>query len=230
MATPPPPPTPIPDDLHTTLQQILHSQHNFQQNLTNLTTEVAQIRQRFGPPGFTPGPEHLHHQPFTPSSIKLEIPSFDGSDPLGWIFKITQFFEFHNTPEDQRLRLASFYMQGEALTWFAPSHYDDPKGALFKLCQTTSVKDYQTTFESLANRINGLPPQFFLSCFISGLKAEIRREVQAFQPISLSHAISLAKLQEDKLADRGYKPPNTATTSKNPFRPPITSPSTPEHQ
>jgi hypothetical protein len=41
----------------------------------------------------------------------------------------------------------------------------------------------------------------FLSCFTSGLKLEIRREVQAFQPISLSQAISLAKLQEDKLAD-----------------------------
>ncbi|GAU30089.1 hypothetical protein TSUD_392450 [Trifolium subterraneum] len=249
MATPPPTPTPTHEDLQTTLQQLLQIQQTFQQNLTTLTTEVAQLRHRVGPPGFTQGPEHLHHKPFTTSSIKLEIPGFDGSDPLPWIFKINQFFEFHNTPEEQRLRLASFYMQGEALTWyqwlhsngqllswqqflhalelrFAPSHYDDPKGALFKLCQTSSVKDYQTTFESLANRINGLPSQFFLSCFISGLKPDIRREVQAFQPISLSHAISLAKLQEDKLADRGYNNSNTATSSKQPFRPPITTAST----
>jgi len=77
---------------------------------------------------------------------------------------------------------------------FAPSHYEDPKGALFKLCQTTTVREYQTQFESLANRIVGLPPPFYLSCFISGLKPEIRKEVQAFQPISLSQAISLAKL------------------------------------
>nr|KYP66316.1 hypothetical protein KK1_012604 [Cajanus cajan] len=84
---------------------------------------------------------------------------------------------------------------------FAPSHYEDPKGALFKLCQTSIVREYQNQFETLANRIVGLPPPFFLSCFVSGLKPEIRREGQAFQPISLSQAISLAKLQEEKFAD-----------------------------
>ncbi|MCH88085.1 hypothetical protein A2U01_0008966, partial [Trifolium medium] len=39
-------------------------------------------------------------------------------------------------------------------------------------------------------------------CFISGLKPAIRREVLAFQPITLTQAISLAKLQEEKFADR----------------------------
>jgi hypothetical protein len=58
--------------------------------------------------------------------------------------------------------------------------YEDPKGALFKLCQTTTVREYQKAFESLANRITKLPPQFYLSCFISGLRADIRREVLAF--------------------------------------------------
>lgn len=36
------------------------------------------------------------HTPTTPSSnlpwMKLKVPRFDGLDPLGWIFKITQFF------------------------------------------------------------------------------------------------------------------------------------------
>lgn len=229
-----------PDNVAATLQQILQMQQTFQQNqqtfqqnqqhiqqnLTALTTEVTQLRHRFGPPGFGPyGHEPPAPPAFAPTSIKLDIPRFDGKDPLSWIFKINQFFEFHRTPEDQRLRLASFYMEGEALTWFqwmhanrqlltwpmflhalelrfAPSQYEDPKGSLFKLCQTTSVKEYQAEFEALANRIVGLPHQFYLSCFISGLKPEIRREVQAFQPISLSNAISLAKLQEEKHSDR----------------------------
>jgi len=77
---------------------------------------------------------------------------------------------------------------------FAPSHYEDPRGALFKFCQTSIVREYQNQFESLANRIVGLPPLFFLSCFVSGLKPEIRREVQGFQSISLSQAIGLTKL------------------------------------
>lgn len=214
------------------------------------------MRTRIGPPGFAglnheqPFPQPFP-QPFANTSIKLEITRFNGSDPLNWIFKITQFFDFHRTPEDQRLRIASFYMEGEALTWFqwmhsngqllswqaflhalelrfAPSHYDDPKGSLFKLCQTSSIKDYQTEFESLSNRIVGLPPQFYLSCFISGLKPKIRREVQAFQPISLPHAISLAKVQEDKLNDRSNqtscRPENS--TLRSSFRPTITTPNT----
>ncbi|GAU23300.1 hypothetical protein TSUD_237540 [Trifolium subterraneum] len=85
---------------------------------------------------------------------------------------------------------------------FAPSLYEDPKGALFKLCQTTTVREYQSHFETLANRIVGLPPPFYLSCFIYGLKPAIRREVQAFQPLSLTQAVHLAKLKEEKFADK----------------------------
>lgn len=62
---------------------------------------------------------------------------------------------------------------------FAPTFYDDPKGALFKLVQRGSVNDYLTEFERLANRVVGLPPPFLLSFFISGLNLELRREVHA---------------------------------------------------
>lgn len=141
--------------------------------------------------------------------MKLDVPCFKGSDALGWIFKINQFFAYHDTPKSERLIVASFYMEGPALGWyqwmatngqisswsallqalearFAPSQYDDPKGALFKLTQKGTVNDYLTEFETLVNRIVGLPPCFLLSCFISGLAPEVRREVQALQPLSLS--------------------------------------------
>ena len=85
---------------------------------------------------------------------------------------------------------------------FAPSFYDDPQGALFKLQQTDTVSEYLTEFERLANRTLGLPPSCLLSCFISGLIPELRREVQALRPLSLPHATELARLQEDKLLDR----------------------------
>lgn len=81
--------------------------------------------------------------------MKLEVPRFDGHDPLGWIFKISQFFDYQGIPENERLTVASFYMEGPALSWyqwmcrngffpswpamlqalesrFAPSFYDDP--------------------------------------------------------------------------------------------------------
>lgn len=90
--------------------------------------------------------------------MKLDVPHFDGSDPSSWCFKITQFFEYHSTPEPERLMIASSAMEGPALAWFqwpsrngqlstwpaflramdahfAPSQYEDPTGLLCKLTQ-----------------------------------------------------------------------------------------------
>ena len=50
--------------------------------------------------------------------MKLEVPHFDGTEPLGWIFKINQYFEYHGTTDHERLIIASFYMEGRALVWF----------------------------------------------------------------------------------------------------------------
>lgn len=56
--------------------------------------------------------------PTTQHKMKLEVPRFDGTEPLGWIFKINQYFEYHGTPERDRLTIASFYMEGCTLAWF----------------------------------------------------------------------------------------------------------------
>ena len=91
-----------------------------------------------------------------PHRMKLDVPRFDSSDATGWIFKITQFFEYHTTPDHERLMIASFYMEGQALAWFQWMHrngqlsswpaflhalhsrfasttYEDPTGLLCKL-------------------------------------------------------------------------------------------------
>ncbi|RZB69356.1 Anaphase-promoting complex subunit 10 [Glycine soja] len=131
--------------------------------------------------------------PVTTHKIKLDVPRFDGTDPLGWIFKITQFFEYNQTPENERLTALQ--------THFAPSQYEDPTGILFKLTQRGTVAEYLSAFEDLANHMIGLPPPFLLSCFVSGLTPEIRREVQAHQPLTLVQAAGLARLQEEKILD-----------------------------
>jgi len=119
----------------------------------------------------------------------------------------------------------------------APSFYEDPKGALFKLSQRGTVNEYLTEFERLANRVIGLPPPFMLSCFISGLSPEIRREVLAIQPISLPQETTLAKLQEDKLKDRRQssncpnnfpRPPNHTNHPSSKSKPPFVQRTTEE--
>ena len=86
-------------------------------------------------------------------------------------------------------------------TRFAPSQYEDPTGALFKLTQKGTVATYLSEFEDLANHIVGLSAPFLLNCSVSGLTSEICHEIQAHQPLTLSQATGLACLQEEKLQD-----------------------------
>lgn len=178
-----------------------------------------------------------------PKPPKIVLPSFGGTNPLDWIFQAEQYFEFSQTPPHQRLTYIPFFMQGPALGWykwmhsnhqltsweaftrdlelrFGPSMFANHQAALFKLKQIGSVMDYQLQFESLCNRVDGLPPKAILNYFISGLRNEIQREIAVLQPQSLPQAIGMAKLVEAKFADAKqfaprYKRP-LATSTPNP--------------
>lgn len=51
-------------------------------------------------------------------TIKLDFPRFDGTEPHDWILKVEQFFSYGNTPDDQKVTIASFHMEGRALSWY----------------------------------------------------------------------------------------------------------------
>jgi hypothetical protein len=53
-----------------------------------------------------------------PRPLPLDFPRFDGDNSAGWMYKVNQFFEYYQTPLYQRIRMASFHMEGEALIWF----------------------------------------------------------------------------------------------------------------
>lgn len=61
-------------------------------------------------PLFVPHP-HEQSFPYDCTPFKMEVPDFDGTEPLGWIFKMSQFLfiYFHNMVEDQ---IASFHLDG----------------------------------------------------------------------------------------------------------------------
>ncbi|KAL0419109.1 UNVERIFIED_CONTAM: hypothetical protein Sradi_1324400 [Sesamum radiatum] len=96
---------------------------------------------------------------------KLTLPPFDGSNPLDWIFQAEQFFTFYQVAQEHRLDLISFYMQGDAWSWFkwmftnrqlsswdafilslelrfGPSSFDNHEAMLFKLHQHSSVIEF----------------------------------------------------------------------------------------
>lgn len=123
---------------------------------------------------------------------------------------------------NQKLLLSFFHLERKTLQWFrwmersnaiaswedftkgllirfGPSPYEDPTGTLTKLQQTTTVEEYQTRFEELTNRTEGLNESFMVSCFMRGLEDDIRLNVQMLRPHNLPDAIGLAGMQEKKV-------------------------------
>lgn len=49
---------------------------------------------------------------------KVEQPTFEGNDPLGWILRAMKFFEVQKVQEFERMNLAFICMEGEANHWF----------------------------------------------------------------------------------------------------------------
>ncbi|KAF5471083.1 hypothetical protein F2P56_011555 [Juglans regia] len=173
---------------------------------------------------------------FNPRGVRLEFPHFQGVNPAAWLFKVNHYFEFHQTPLPQRLLMASYHMEGDALVWFqnaadgglcrdwdtfsrslllrfGATAYDDPMEALTRLKQTSSVASYMAQFETLSNRLRGLSDLHKLSCFLSGLKDELRIPVRMLNPVNLNVAYGLAKMQEEyHSSTRKYSKPTEERT------------------
>jgi len=111
MADPPPSSS---DKLEELIIRLTHQQLSLTSKIDDLIHHVSPLIP-LGPSFSSPLPCHFP-APAINHRMKLDVPRFDGTDPLGWIFKINQFFEYHDTPEYERLTIASFYMEGRALS------------------------------------------------------------------------------------------------------------------
>ena len=75
-------------------------------------------------------------------NMKLEFPRFQGEDPNCWIYKTNQFFSNHNTLEHQKVIVASYHLDGEALIWFQDAEQEGgfPSWEVFiELCKLVLV-------------------------------------------------------------------------------------------
>ncbi|CAL5328511.1 unnamed protein product [Camellia sinensis] len=157
---------------------------------------------------------------YLPKTMKLDFPRFNGIEDLtSWVCRAEQFYYFHQTPEADRVPLASFNLEDDAQLWYqllkedtviiswedfkqgllnryGPTQFQDFFGELTKLQQTGSVREYQAQFEKLLVRVGRLTPSHQVGCFISRLKESIKADVQASRPATLSAAIGLARLYE----------------------------------
>ncbi|KAL2248440.1 UNVERIFIED_CONTAM: hypothetical protein Sindi_2696300 [Sesamum indicum] len=131
---------------------------------------------------------------------KLEFPYFDGDNARSSARRCTRYFQMIRIPEDQKVFMASVYMQGRAELWFEDLDYERVMTAFNKLQYETTVNAYLERFEELKDQMlifnKNLEEEFFKMKFISGLKDEIKTLVSTCDPISLNQAVVLARKQE----------------------------------
>ena len=54
------------------------------------------------------------------------------------------------------------------------------------------LKNYQSEFELLSNKVRGVVKESLVEIFVSGLKEELRLEVQVYEPKSVMTTVKLA--------------------------------------
>ncbi|KAH0736085.1 hypothetical protein KY285_011792 [Solanum tuberosum] len=138
-----------------------------------------------------------------------------------WLYKVDQLFAMNAVAFDQKVRVASIHLEGEAIAWHRsymrsrscvddPSwtvyilalnekfgeEFEDSMEALKNLTQTSSVKEYQAEFDRLLTYVN-LSNENTISYFLGGQKPELNKSTRMQSPRTLLHAYKLARLQED---------------------------------
>ena len=48
----------------------------------------------------------------------MEFPRFAGNDPTEWLNRISQYFEYQETTNEQKVVLAAYHLEGEANQWW----------------------------------------------------------------------------------------------------------------
>lgn len=155
-----------------------------------------------------------------PSTIQL--PSFDGSDLIGWLARANQQFKLHHATPESKVSTAVVAMEESALYWitwlcsrkpgltweefsqalvarFDTRFKGNPFERLADIKQSGSVDDYVNLFFQLASQVLGLSDEHYLGYFMKGLKDSIRSSLCLLRPGDLETAMELSRDIEDNL-------------------------------
>lgn len=153
---------------------------------------------------------------------KVELPSFDGDDLMGWVTRAETYFEVQGTSEEVKIRLAKLSMEGATIHWFnllretdddltwlklkqdlieryGGRQSDNPFEEMKDLQQTGTVDEYITTFEYVSSQVGRLPEEQYLGYFMGGLKTDIRLRVRTINPRSRVQKMKIARDVETEM-------------------------------
>lgn len=134
-------------------------------------------------------------------TVRLKFPEFNGENPQGWIRKANRFFQIMPMGEAAKVYHSGYYMLGVADVWYM-EYVEGKEGIQWeefcqmlmsrflrpgkedvvieftKLQQTSDVNTYQEKFDELKALVKiknpDLSEEFLTSCFLKGLKEELR--------------------------------------------------------
>jgi hypothetical protein len=152
---------------------------------------------------------------------KIDMRKFDGKDPITWILQMEQFFDLHNVPHTQKVRIASLYLEPNQFVWYRwlcsrkslitwtifmeemISHYDDTRSNTFfsqliNLKQKGSITEHIENFQRLNIKVIDIPDEHLIDVFIGTLKDNIQHEVHLWKPKSLENAFKVVRNVESK--------------------------------
>ncbi|VFQ71383.1 unnamed protein product [Cuscuta campestris] len=202
------------------MQQLNQAMQQLQRDLKALLTEKRPFE---GPHPRWETPDGFVGSVNSITKLKLDMPKCAGTDPLGWLFKVHEYFVFYAVPEESRLSVVCLMLEGQALDWFRwrqrnnllpswtefvtsfklrfdPLNFVDYFGLLSKVRQTGSVLEYQQAFEKVLVNVTGVEESNLQSLFHAGLKTHLQHELMLLKLSSLSESFALARELEAKLA------------------------------
>lgn len=165
-------------------------------------------------------------------------------DVVGWLSKCEDYFGLNQTPETNKVTMASLALDESGYQWYDglkkssaepvvwrtftegikvrfSSTLRRPLEELVQLKQTGNLSDYQEKFEKIACRSN-LSEEQKLDCYLGGLKEELAWDVKLLNPVTVLEATRLAKIKElslrscSKTSAGIFEPRKTSiTTARN---------------
>ena len=62
--------------------------------------------------------QELHKMGYNIPLPRVEMPTFRGENPRGWLRKCRKYFKLNTIPAHQWVEVVSYYLEGKADVWF----------------------------------------------------------------------------------------------------------------
>jgi hypothetical protein len=155
--------------------------------------------------------------------IKLEFPKFNGDNPMGWLRQAEKCFTLEETLEYKKVKFAEVFLVGKADHWLCSTSINTNNLSWHEFStlitsrfaaetslelidtfrhmeQSGSLSSYIDTFEEIMRKLKvqnpALPYEYFVGCFIYGLKDYIKVPLRSHNLATLVQAYALARNYE----------------------------------